>query len=425
MDESDPSQSGESGCCGPDSSTTPDRDPGAFDHLFAEPVRASLEGDGYGSWRSISAPDAVSLSFGFPFTESFPRDGLAESVDEILRGDGHSALQYGGGEYVTKLNEHLARRARDRGVDCDADNVLVTNGATNAIDVVAHTFLDPDDTVFVEAPTFMGTLKLFENYGVDVEGFTVDDDGLDVDAVADALETRRQNGDPIPKFVYTIPTFQNPTGTTLTRERREKLLDLAAEYDFLIVEDDAYGELYFGDEPTTPLAALDETGRVIHLGTFSKTIAPGVRTGWVIADERLKQQVRRIAAGGTNTFTLSMIGRYFENGHYEPTVDDLRAAYAERCDHMLSCLDEHMPEGATWTEPTGGFFIWVELPDGIDADEILPEAAEEGVTYLAGSHFYADDRASNGLRLSFSYASFEEMDRGVAALARATKAAME
>lgn len=399
-------------------------DGGTFDHLFSSTVRETLGGDAYGSWRAISAPDAVSLSFGFPFADSFPREELSACADEILHADDYRALQYGGGEYVERLQEGVAARERDRGVDCEAADVLLTNGATHAIDAVSHTLLDPGDLVVAEAPTFMGALKLFENYGVDVEGVPVDDAGLDVDRLADYLATRRRDGRPPPKLVYTIPTFQNPTGTTLPAERRRRLLDLAVEYDFLVLEDDAYGELHYDGADVSPLAAMDDTGRVLRVGTFSKTIAPGVRTGWLVAHEEIRAQVRRMAAGGTNTFTLSTLGRYFEAGHYGPVVRDLREAYAARRDRMLDSLDRHMPTEAAWTEPDGGFFVWVELPADIDADAMLETAADEGVTYLPGSHFFVGDEPSNGLRLSFSHASFEAMDEGVAALARATERTM-
>lgn len=411
-----------SDCCG--DSDADAETAGGFDHLFSTTVQESLGGEAYGSWRSISAPDAVSLSFGFPFPDSFPRQELSAAVDDVLTSDGFRALQYGGGRYVPELSEGIAARARNRGIDCEGDDILLTNGATHAIDSVSHTFLDDGDVIFAEAPTFMGALKLFENYGVEVETFSIDDDGLDVEAVAEALERRDAAGDPLPKLVYTIPTFQNPTGTTLSPDRRERLLELAADYDFLVLEDDAYGELRFDDNDVTPLAAMEGSERVLHVGTFSKTIAPGVRTGWLIAHEEIRAQVRRMAAGGSNMFTLSALGRYFEEGHYDPVVSDLRTAYAERRDHLLDCLAEHMPAGTTWTEPDGGFFVWVELPEAIDADAMLRTAADEGVTYLPGSHFFVGDGPSNGLRLSFSHATFEEMDRGVQALARATEKTM-
>ena len=394
---------------------------GAFDHLFTAAVRDGLGEEGYGSWRSIDAPGAVSLSFGFPYPESFPEEELIAAAEAVFDEEGDEALQYGGGDYVDRLVDAIVEQERREGIDCGPENVLLTNGATHAIDVVCHTFLEHGDEVFVEAPTFMGSLKLFGNYGVELTGFENDAEGLKVEAVAAELERRREAGEPIPKLLYTIPTFQNPSGTTMSLERREQLVDLAAEYDFVVVEDDVYGRLRYSDEEVPPLAALDGTGRVVRTNTFSKTVAPGVRSGWVLAEEEILEEVTRMRAGGTNTFTQSVLGRYCTEGPFEGNVAELRAEYATRCDHMLDCLEEHMPPEAEWTEPDGGFFIWVELPGGIDTEELLPRAAEEGVTYLPGALFFPDDRGHNCLRLSFSHVSPEEMDEGVAALARATR----
>jgi 2-aminoadipate transaminase len=391
---------------------------GTFDHLFTETVRDGLGGERYGSWRSIDAPDAVSLSYGFPFPASFPNDELVAAAEAVFEEEGKHALQYGGGEYANRLVETAAERERERGIDCEEGNVLLTNGATHAIDVVCHTFLEHGDDVFVEAPTFMGALKLFENYGVEITGFENDGDGLDMDAVRAELEARRAEGLDLPKLLYTIPTFQNPSGTTMSLDRRERLLDLAEEYDFIVLEDDAYGELrYFGDD-MPPLKSLDGTGRVVRVGTFSKTIAPGVRTGWVLASEGIIEEVGRMRAGGTNTFTQSVLGRYCAEGNLDENVAELCSAYEERCDHMLKCLDDYMPAAAQWTEPNGGFFVWVELPAGIDTRELLPIAAEEGVTYLPGGMFFPDDRGKNCLRLSFSHVSFTDMEHGIETLAQ-------
>ncbi|MFB6210970.1 MAG: PLP-dependent aminotransferase family protein [Halobacteriales archaeon] len=399
---------------------------GKFDHLFTKTVREGIGEAGYGNWRSVSAPDAASLSFGFPYPDSFPNDELVAAAEAVFEEEGDTALQYGGGEYADHLAEAVAERARMRNMDPDPeDNILLTNGSTHAIDIVCQTFLEHGDDLFVEAPTFMGALALFKNYGVEVSGFPIEEGkGLDVDAVADELATRREEGGPLPKMFYTIPNFQNPSGTTLGIDRREQLLDLAEEYDFVILEDDAYGELRYYGEDVDPLRALDDSGRVIRVSTFSKTICPGVRTGWIIADNEIYEQLRRMSGGGTNTFTQSVLGRYCEEGLLDKNIQTFKQAYKDRRDHMLECLEEYMPETADWTEPDGGFFVWVTLPEGIDAEEMLPTAAEEGVTYLAGHRFYPDDQGRNCLRLSFSHVSFDEMERGIEALGTATRSMM-
>lgn len=398
---------------------------GRFDHLFAPKVRETIGESAYGSWRAISAPEAVSLSFGFPFPDAFPNDELVAAAEAVFAAEGDTALQYGGGAYADRLTDVVREREGARGVDCTSEELVLTGGASHALDLVCRTFLAPGDEVFLAAPTFMGALSVFRNHGAAVQGFPVDADGMDVDAMATELAARREDGRQLPTLVYVVANFQNPTGVTLSRARRERLLELATEYDFVVVSDDAYVDLRYEGEAVAPLAALDDAGRVIRQGTFSKTIAPGVRTGWIVVHEEIAAQLSRANAGGTNTFTRGVLARYCEAGHLEETLPELRSAYGERRDHMLVCLAERMPAGVEWTEPEGGFFVWVTLPEGLDAEELLTVAAEEGVTYLPGELFYAGDGGERGLRLSFSHVPLDEMEAGVAALGRATRTALE
>ena len=393
-----------------------------LDHLFTETVQETMDSSVYGAWRGIRDPDAVPLSFGFPYPDSFPNGELVSAAEFIFDAEGDRALQYGGGEYADALPEVIADRARNRGIDCATEEIHVTNGATNAIDTVCQTFLDPGDTVFVEAPTFMGALRLFGNYGGDIEGADMDEAGLDIEALATDLAAREAAGEPLPKLLYTIPNFHNPTGVTLSAERRERLLELAVRYDFLVLEDDPYGQLrYDGVEPP-PIRALDETGRAIRVNTFSKTIAPGVRTGWIIAEPSFVKQFDRINAGGEPSFTRGLIARYAEDGRLARAIEELTAGYRKRRDRMIESLDERMPPGTTWSEPDGGFFIWVEFPEGVDAKGMLPDAIDEGVAYLPGSFFYHEDGGTRNARLSFSHASPDAIDEGIAALAAAVRA---
>jgi len=398
-----------------------------FDHLFASMVRERLDGQEYGSSASPAADDAVPLTYGFPYPESFPTAALQSSVKTVLAEEAADVLQYGGGEYVDKLREEILAREAVRGVDATREQLLVTNGATHALDVIAGTFLDPGDEVLVESPTFVWSLAVLDNHGADLTGVELDEDGLDPDALEATLAAREAAGRPTPKLLYTIPEFQNPTGATLSTERRKRVLELAEEYDFLILADDAYGELRFDGESPPPLAALDDSGRVIRVGTVSKTIAPGVRTGWIIAHKTLAEQIDGMAAGGTNTFVQSVLGCYYDAGYYEPTLAGLLEGYEQRRDAMLDALERHLPPGSTWTEPNGGFFLWVTLPDGVDTEEMLPAAAEAGVTYLPGQRFFVSDdgQGSRSMRLSFSHVSPEELEEGVATLGQVAERALE
>lgn len=328
--------------------------PASVEHLLTGEVTAALDRSGYGDWQAITTADAVSLSFGFPGPETFPEAELTAAVEAVLAENGASVLQYGADSYADRLEAFVAEREQARGIDGDRTDVTLTNGATHAIDMICRAFLSPGDVVAVEAPTFMGALSVFHVHGVEVLPVPVDENGIDADAFTDLLAGREQRGEPLPTLLYTIPNFQNPTGTTQPRARRERLLAIAAEYDFAVLEDDAYGALRYDGEPEPPLAAL-------------------------------------------------------------------RTTYQRRRDRMLESLDAEMPAGATWTEPAGGFFTWVELPDGVDTRAMLEDAMANGVTYLPGSMFYEEGGPTNRLRLSYSYVPPEEIETGIALLAETVR----
>lgn len=395
----------------------------SLEHLLTDPVRDVIDKSAYGSWRGIATEDAVSLSYGFPDPDRFPQSALAESVEAVLAEEGDDALQYGGGEYRDALPSFLEEQERERGIDLETHDLLVTNGATHAIDTVCRAFLEPGDTIVVEEPTFMGVLGVFWNFGVNVVGVPVDENGMDVDALEATLAERRENGEDSPKLVYTIPDFHNPTGTTLSRDRRERLLDLADAYDFGILEDGAYSDLWLDEQPPAPLAALAETDRVIRVGSFAKTIAPGIRLGWLTAPSQIQTAIQTVAAGGTNTFSQSVVGHYCESGQYDEALPTIRETYLDKRDHMLDELDAYMPADVSWTEPAGGFFVWVELPDHIDSGAMLESAAEAGVTYLPGAMFYDSQGGESALRLSFTYVKKDEISEGIEALAESVEAA--
>lgn len=391
---------------------------GTIEHLLTDEVRDAIDRSAYGDWRSIATADAVSLSFGFPDPSLFPDGKLVDGVEAVLREESDEALQYGSGTYASRLEEIVTEWERQRGLDMDEHDVLLTNGATHAIDTICRAFLDPGDVVAVEEPTFMGALGVFWNFGVELVSTPVDENGLDPDTLEKTLAKRRERGARMPKLLYTIPDFHNPTGTTLTKSRRERVVELAREYDFAVLEDGAYSDLRYDGDEEPSLATLDPE-RVVRVGTFSKTIAPGLRLGWLSAPQRVRDAARTLAAGGTNTFTRSLVGWYCDEGHLDAALPDLRATYADKRDTMLSSLSEHMPEDATWTAPDGGFFVWVELPGQIDTDDMLSDAIDAGTTYLPGSMFYPGEGGTNCLRLSYSHVTEEEIEAGIEALGEA------
>ncbi|RQG95453.1 aminotransferase-like domain-containing protein [Natrarchaeobius chitinivorans] len=387
--------------------------------LMTDTAQANINRSKYGSWRSIGTAETTSLTSGFPYPESFPTDQLVKSIQTVFDEEGDQALQYGGGEYAEKLESWIASREADRGIDLEESNVLITNGATHAIDTTCRAFFRPGDTLITEEPTFLGSIRTFKNLGINVVGTPLDGEGLDVSALASELELRRHNNEPLPKALYTTPSFQNPTGTTMPKRRRERLLELATEFNFVVIEDDAYRDLRYEGDPEPPLAALDDSGRVIRIGTFAKTIAPGVRLGWLVAAKPVREAIETLFAGGKNTFTRSVVGHYCADGHFADSVPTLKAEYARRRDLMLDALESHMPANVSWSEPSGGFFIWVEIDDEIAIDELLTEAIEEGVSFLPGPMFYPHDGGENAFRLSFSHVEPSEIEDGIRALGTA------
>ncbi len=357
--------------------------------------------------------EQIRLSFGDPTPDSFPNDEVLEALALALQDEPDRVLQYGAGEVAEDLRAFLLERAASRGMPASRDELLVTNGATEALDLICRIFLDPSDVIMTEAPTFMGALSVFRKFGVQIEGCGVDGDGLRTDILEAKLNERLTDGEPMPKFLYVIANFQNPTGTTMALERRRHLLELASRFDFLIVEDEAYGELRLEGEDVPTLWALDEEGRVLHVGTFSKVIAPGLRLGWVFAAGELIAQLEAMRPGYSNGASESLAAKYCRMLDFDDRVASVRAIYRERRDVMLEALEQNMPAGVTWNRPAGGLFIWMEIPGDIDPDEFVEEAARRGVALLKSSIFYPDGGKGRGLRLSYSLESLQAL-RGAA-----------
>ncbi len=368
--------------------------------------------------------DLVYFAGGLPDPDLFPVEPLADAYAGAIRERSAVALQYGPPMGALPLRELIAERLAGRGIHVGPNEVLVTSGSFQGLNVVGRVLLDDGDLIAVEAPTFMGAFGAWTTHRPRYVTVTVDSEGMEVDALEESL---RQSEDR-PRFVYVLPTFQNPSGVTLNLERRQRLLEIAERYDLLLVEDDPYGELWFdaGAPPPPPIRALPGAERrVIYLGSFSKILAPGIRLGFAVAEPAVLRRLTKAKFGSdmhTDNVTQYAVVRLCRSRDFdlEAHVDAMRAAYRERRDAMLDALEARFPSDARWTRPTGGFFIWCDLPGDVSAQTLLGAARAEGVNFVPGDDFYpggAGGRSS--IRLSYSNVSPRRIEQGVDRLARA------
>lgn len=375
-------------------------------------MRTSAVRDLFGA---ASRPDMISLSGGMPEVSQVPAAAVAKAAHEAILHEGPAALQYGSSEGRIQTRDLVTELMAEIGVRVTTDDVVITAGAQQALDLLAKAFINPGDVIITEGPTYLGALQAFSAYQPDIHCIPLDDDGMQMDLLEDELKRLGPRG---AKFIYTIPNFHNPGGVTMSAERRRRLLELAHEYEIPVVEDDPYGRLRFEGGHMKPLRSLDED--VIYLGTFSKIFAPGLRLGWVIAPNPIRQKILLVKQGADlcgSAFAQVTAERYFLGTRWRKVLQGLTRTYAERRDAMLSALEEHFPEEARWTHPEGGFFVWVELPTYVDAASMLAEAVEHGVTYVPGDGFYPDGRGRNCMRLAFCYAEPEAIAEGIERLA--------
>ena len=360
---------------------------------------------------AASRPEVISLSGGMPDVGQIPPDAVARALSEALKTEAATALQYGGSEGRLPLREIIVDLMAETGVRLKADDIIVTAGAQQGLDLLSKTFLDPGDTVICEGPSYVGALQAFSAYEPNVVAVEMDGDGMRMDLLEAELATRGPKG---AKFIYTIPNFQNPAGVTMTPERRRRLLELAKAYEIPVVEDDPYGRLRFEGGHILPLRALDSD--VIYLGTFSKIFAPGLRLGWMAAPRPVLAKVllaKQAADLCGSNFTQVLAEKYFAGGGWRRVLRSLTDTYHERRDAMLEALAEHFPREAHWTHPEGGFFVWVTLPRHLDATAVLAEAVEYGVTFAPGEGFYADGQGTSCMRLAFCFAEPDAIREGI------------
>ncbi|EMF02000.1 PLP-dependent aminotransferase family protein [Streptomyces mobaraensis NBRC 13819 = DSM 40847] len=360
--------------------------------------------------------DVVSLAGGMPNLEGLPQRAIADETAGLVALGGKVVLQYGSAQGLPKLREQICEVMSLEGIAADPDDVVVTVGSQMALDFVTRIFCDPGDLVLTEAPSYIGALGVFASYRADVVQVPVDDRGLVPDALRVALEDAERAGRR-PKFLYTVPNFHNPAGVTLAVERRAEVLEICAAHDVLVVEDNPYGMLAL-DGRTFPALRSMDAENVVYLGSFSKTIAPGLRIGWVTAPAAVREKLVQAAESTTlcpPAFTQAVLSRYLARHDWRAQIDTYRDSYRVRRDAMLAALAEHLPEGSRWTRPEGGFFVWVTVPDGVDTDALMPYADRHKVAYVPGSAFYAEGsgRGRSELRLSFSYPTPERIAEGV------------
>jgi 2-aminoadipate transaminase len=366
----------------------------------------------------------ISFAGGLPDPSTFPVEDLKAITARVLEREPQLALQYGPTEGDTRLREELVRWMDKDGIRVVPDQILITIGSQQGLDLVGRVFLDPGDVIVVERPTYMAALQVFRMYRAEMVGVAQDDDGMRMDLLEDTLARLVASGKH-PKIIYVVPDFQNPSGVTMSEPRRRRLLALAREFRTLVVEDNPYRELRFEGDSPPPVAALDDDGRVIYLSTFSKTLCPGMRIAWVAARDEFIQQFVTAKQGMDlccPAFTQAIAAEFCATGAIYTHVPGIAALYRRKRDVMLAALEQEMPPGVSWTRPHGGLFLWVRLPESMDTEQLLrPAIEEEGVAYVAGSGFHADGGGKNTMRLNFSYPSEMEIKEGIRRLASLVK----
>src|ERR1700709_302617 len=350
-----------------------------------------------------SRPEVVSLAGGMPFVSALPRELVSAAMDRVMQDSGPVALQYGSGQGFPRLREHILEVMALEGIRASVDDVVVTTGSQHALELVAKIFLDPGDVVLAEAPSYVTALVVFKSFQAEVDHVETDEFGLVPESLREHIVRLKAAGKRI-KFLYTVPTFSNPSGVTLSWERRLEVLEIARSNDILVLEDNPYGLLYFDSPPPHAMRSVEEDG-VIYLGTFSKTLAPGFRVGWALAPHAIREKLilaNEAAVLSPSSFSQLMISEYLNTADWKGQINTFRGIYHERRDAMLTALAEYLPQ-LTWTVPNGGFYIWATMPDHLDSKAMLPRAVKELVAYTPGTAFYADGNGRNNIRLSFCY----------------------
>jgi 2-aminoadipate transaminase len=384
-----------------------------FVHLYAQRAGGMSASEVRALFAVAARPDVVSLAGGMPFVQALPHEDVLDVVAQAFAEHGSMALQYGEGQGTRDLRERLVPLMAAEGLDADPDDMVITAGAQQALDLVAKIFVDPGDEIVVEAPAYVGALSAFGAYQPRFLQVDLDDDGMIVEQLEDLLVRGSR-----PKFVYVVPNFANPAGVTMSYARRERLVALCSEAGVPILEDNPYGMLRFEGDRLACLRSLDPEN-VIYLGTVSKVFAPGMRVGWALSEQSVTQRLVRAKEAADlcgSSFTMAVTERYFAGDRWRANLDSLVSVYRSRRDAMLDAMAEHFPSDAAWTHPAGGFYVWVSLPQYVDTQAMLAAAVDRKVAYVPGTAFYPDGRGNDQMRLAFCYPSEDRIREGIARL---------
>jgi len=372
-----------------------------------------------------SRPEVVSLAGGMPFVSALPQERVNDTLDRVMRERGSVALQYGSGQGDPRLREQILEVMALEGIRGSADDVVVTTGSQHALELITKLFINPGDVVIAEGPSYVTAMVVFRSFQAQIEHADMDEHGLIPEALRQKIAALKAEGKRI-KFLYTIPTFSNPAGVTLTWERRLEILEICRSNGILVLEDNPYGLLYFDAPPPHALRSVDEDG-VVYLGTFSKTLAPGFRVGWALAPHAIREKLilaNEAAVLSPSSFSQLVISDYLATTDWKGQIDTFRGVYRDRRDAMLQALDDYLPD-LSWTVPNGGFYVWLTLPDRLDSKAMLPRAVTELVAYTPGTAFYADGSGRNKVRLSFCYPTPDFIREGVRRLTKVINGELE
>lgn len=372
-----------------------------------------------------SRPEVVSLAGGMPYLAGLPLDSIGEMMNRLVAEQGETALQYGSGQGYEPLREQITHVMELEGINAHPDDVVVTTGSQQALDLVTTIFIDPGDVIVAEAPSYVGALGVFRAHEAEVVHVEMDADGLVPSALEETLTQLEAAGKRV-KFLYTVPNYHNPGGVTLSLDRRPQIVDICQRHHVLILEDNPYGLLGFDREPLPALRSLDPEG-VIYLGSFSKTFAPGFRVGWAAAPHAVREKLVLASEAAIlcpSHASQMAISAYLDHYDWQGQIKAFREQYRERRDAMISALEEMMPS-ATWNVPDGGFYVWVKLPEGLDAKSMLPRAVTARVAYVPGTAFFYDGSGADHIRLSYCYPTPERIREGVRRLAGVIDAELE